>query len=172
MENVPASLVVQCLRSVVINMESMPRNELQYLPSPYRELFVPDSFIQAKFNLWPRNVKGENTTIMVKKEMIISEILLLLKHKLKLARDLEVRLFKSSLPLEDDDVFLEENGDYDCVIGSSKFPTDISSVARFERHHGVIRTGSKKDVSTATFYSVNFHWRQIFIVAVLCARNG
>ncbi|KAJ7340192.1 hypothetical protein OS493_002923 [Desmophyllum pertusum] len=59
-ENTPASLVVQCLRSVVINMESMPRNELQYLPNPYQELFLPDSsFVQTKFNLWPRHVRGE-----------------------------------------------------------------------------------------------------------------
>ena len=156
-ENTPASLVVQCLRSVVINMESMPRNELQYLPNPYQELFLPDSsFVQTKFNLWPRHVRGGSTTLMVKQDMIISEIQLLLRQKLQLGSDWEVHVFKRSLPLEDDEVFQEEKGGYDCVFTSSKLPTNISSLAaRIGKSQEVLSTTSNKDVSITAFYSVN-----------------
>ena len=148
MENTPASLVVQCLRSVVINMESMPRNELKYLPSPYQELVQPESFVQAKFKLWPRYIRGESTTVMAKKSMIVSEILLLLRQKLQLGSDSEVCLFKSCLPLEEDDVIQEENGDYGCVFVPSKMPKNIPGVARIGKSRDVTRTAqSNKDVS-------------------------
>ena len=155
-ENTPASLVVQCLRSVVINMDSMPRNELQYLPSPYQELVQPESFVETKFQLWPRYIRAESTTLMMKKGMIVSEILLLLRQKLQLGRDLEVRLFKCCLPLEKDDVIQEENGDYGCVFVPSKMPTHIMDTAQIGKSRDVIRKAqSNKDVSIAVFYSEN-----------------
>lgn len=155
-ENTPASLVVQCLRSVVINMESMPRNEINYLPSPYQELVQPESFVETKFQLWPRYIRVESTTLMTKKDMIVGEILLLLRKKLQLGNDVEVRLFKNCLPLEEDDVIQEENGDYDCVFVPSKMPTNISDAARIGKSRDVIRTvRSNKDVSIAVFYSAN-----------------
>lgn len=139
---------MQCLRSVVINIESMPRNDLQYLPTPYQELFLPDNFIETKFKLWPRHLRGESTTLMVKNDMIISEILLLLKQKLRLGSDLEVRVFKRCLYLQEDDAFQEENGGYDCVFASSKLPTNIPSAARIGKPQGALRTTqSNKDVS-------------------------
>ena len=156
MENTPASLVVQCLRSVVINMESMPWNELQYLPSPYQELAQPESFVQTKFKLWPRYIRGESTTLMIKKGMIVSEILLLLRQKLELGSDLEVCLFKSCLPLEEHDVIQEGNGDYGCVFVPSKIPTNISDAAQLGKSRDVIRTTqSNKDVSITVFHSAN-----------------
>lgn len=149
--NTPASLVVQCLRSVVINMESLPRNELQYLPSPYQELVQPESFVETKFQLWPRYIRAESTTLMMKKGMIVGEILLLLRQKLQLGRDLEVRLFKSCLSLENDDVIQEENGDYGCVFVQSKMPTHILDAARIGKSRNVIRKAqSNKDVIVAS----------------------
>lgn len=151
-ERVPAPLTVQCLRSVVINMERMPKKELQYLPSPYRELFVPDSFIPVKFNLWPRHVfgKGESTILMVKKEMIISEVLLLLRQKLELKSDLDVCLFRRSLPVEEDEVIMDGNVYYDCVVSPSHSPTAIASAVQLEKHHGNIRAGPNKEVIIAS----------------------
>lgn len=151
-ERVPAPLTVQCLRSVVINMERMPKKELQYLPSPYRELFVPDSFIPVKFNLWPRHVfgKGESTILMVKKEMIISEVLLLLRQKLELKNDLDVCLFRRSLPVEEDEVIMDGNVYYDCVVSPSHGPTAIASAVQLEKHHGNIRASPNKEVRTRT----------------------
>ena len=129
-------------------MERMPRIDLQCLPTPYQEVFLPEAVIQTKFKLWPRHFRGESITLMVKKDMIISEILLLLRQKLQLGSDLEMRLFKRCLPLEENDVFQEKNGGYDCVFASSKLPTNISSAARIGKSQLVSRTTqSSKDVS-------------------------
>ena len=137
-------------------MESMPRNELQYLPSPYQELVQPESFVQTKFKLWPRYIQGESKTLMVKKGMIGSEILLLLRQKLQLRSDLEVCLFESCLPLEEDDVILEGNGDYGCVFVPSNPPTNIPSAAWIGKpRDGIRTTQSNKDVSITMLYSVN-----------------
>lgn len=89
---------------------------------------------------------------MVKKGMIISEILLLLRQKLQLRSDLEMFLFKGCLPFEEDDVVQEENGDYGCVFVPAKLPTNISSAARIGKSQDVIRTTqSNKDVSITVF---------------------
>ena len=140
-------------------MESMPKNELRYLPSPYQELVQPESFVQTKFKLWPRRIRGEITTVMVKKGMIVSEILLLLRQKLQLGSDLEVWLFKRCLRLEDDDEVQVANGcDYDCVFVPSQLSTNIPCAVQIGKSRDVIRTTqSNKDVSIAVFYSVNRH---------------
>ena len=146
MANTPATLAVQCLRSVVINMESMPWSEIQYLPIHYQEHVLPESFIQVTFNLWPKHIRGESTLLPVKTDMIISEVLLLLRQKLTLENELTARLFQNNLPLEDDDVFQTDIGDYDCVFSAScKLPISISRVAEESKRDW--RTASDKDVS-------------------------
>ena len=139
------SLSVQCLRSVAVNMTSMPRSELQYLPNHYQEQFRPESFIQVKFNLWPRHIRGESTILGVKKDMIISEVLLLLRQKLKLGSDLKVNVLKNCIHLEDDDILQTENEDYDCVFSSCKPLTNISCLAG----------NPKRDLPTATMKDVS-----------------
>lgn len=93
---------------------------------------------------------------MMKKGMIVSEILLLLRQKLQLGSDLEVCLFRSCLPLEEHDVIQEENGDYDCVFVPSKVQTNISDAVQIGESRDVIRTTqSNKDVSIPVFHSAN-----------------
>ena len=116
----PATLTVQCLRSVVVNMAKMNPSELRYLPSNYREQFCPKSFTKVLFHLWPRNIRGDSIVLGVKKGMIISEVLFLLEGKLKLEREFEVQLFKNCVPLEDDDFLQTDLGSYDCVFSSRK----------------------------------------------------
>lgn len=145
MDHAPASLSVQCLRSVAVNMSSMPRSELQYLPNHYQEQFRPESFIQVKFNLWPRHIRGESTILALKKDMIISEVLLLLRQKLKLGSDLKVDVFKNCTHMEDDDVLQTEDEDYDCVIKSCKPLTNILCLAG----------NPKRDLPTATMKDVS-----------------
>ena len=116
----PASLTVQCLRSVVVNMAKMNPSELRYLPNNYREQFCPKSFTEVLFHLWPRNIRGDSIVLAVKKGMIISEVLFLLEGKLKLEREFEFQLFKNCVPLEDDDFLQTDLGSYDCVFSSCK----------------------------------------------------
>lgn len=116
----PASLTVQCLRSVVVNMAKMNPSELRYLPNNYREQFCPKSFAEVLFHLWPRNIRGDSIVLAVKKGMIISEVLFLLEGKLKLEREFEFQLFKNCVPLEDDDFLQTDLGSYDCVFSSCK----------------------------------------------------
>lgn len=139
-------------------METMPRNDLQYLPSPYRELFLPEYFIQARFKLWPRHIRGESATLMVKKDMIISEIMLLLRQKLQLRSDEEVRVFTRCLPLEEEDVFQERNGGYDCVFASSKLSANTVNATQIGKSaQGVSRTTqSNKDVSIVLRVKKNY----------------
>ena len=131
-----------------MNMPRMPWSEFQYLPSHYQEYLLPESFNEVKFNLWPRHIRGERTVLAVKKDMVISEVLLLLKHKLKLGSGLKVDLFKNCLQIEDDDILQTENGDYDCVFSSSRLLTSISCVP--EESKRALRTTSHKDVSIRT----------------------
>ena len=114
------SLAVQCLRSVVVNLTSMPSRELQFLPSHYQEHLRSESFTQVKFQLWPRHIRGDSIILAVKKDMIISEVLLLLGQKLKLGSDLKVQVFQNCLHMEDDDLLQTESGDYNCVFSSCK----------------------------------------------------
>lgn len=119
-EITPASLTVQCLRSLVVNMGKINPSQLRYLPNHYREQFRPKSFTEVLFHLWPRNIRGDSIVLAVKKGMIISEVLFLLEGKLKLERELEVQLFKSCVPLEHDDFLQTDLGSYDCVFSSCK----------------------------------------------------
>ena len=123
----------------------MPLSELQYLPNHYKEQFQPELFIQVKFHLWPRHIRAESTILAVKKDMIISEVLLLLRQKLKLGSELEVNVFKNCIHMEDDDVLQTENEDYDCVFSSCKPMTNVSCLAGYPKRDFL--TASKKDVS-------------------------
>ena len=87
---------------------------------------------------------------MVKKEMIISEVLLLLRQKLELKNDLDVCLFRRSLPVEEDEVIMDGNVYYDCVVSPSHSPTAIASAVQLEKHHGNIRASPNKEVRTRT----------------------
>ena len=131
-------------------MESMPCSEFQYIPSHYQDLLLPESFIHVKFNLWPRHIRGESTILAVKKDMIISEVLLLLKQKIKLESDLKVCVFKGCLQMEDDGTLQTENASYDCVFASCKLVSNISCLAGESKRD--LRASSNKDVSIHTFF--------------------
>ena len=139
----PASLVVQCLRSAVLNIASLPGNQIQSLPIQFQEQLAPESFIEVTFNLWPRHVRGERIILAVKNDMIISEVLLLLRRKLKLASHLRVCLFRNCLPAEDDDILETEGVVYDCVFSTwHRVPTSETVESK-----QVFPTASNKDVS-------------------------
>ena len=139
----PASLVVQCLRSAVLNIASIPRNQIQSLPIQFQEQLAPESFIEVTFNLWPRYVRGERIILAVKNDMIISEVLLLLRQKLKLASHLRVCLFRNCLPAEDDDILETKGVVYDCVFSTwRRVPTSETVESK-----QVFPTASNKDVS-------------------------
>jgi len=129
-------------------MESMPCSEFQYIPSHYQDLLLPESFIHVKFNLWPRHIRGESTILAVKKDMIISEVLLLLRQKFKLESDLKVCVFKDCLQMEDDDTLQTENADYYCVFASCKLVSNISCLAGESKRD--LRASSNKDVIVAS----------------------
>lgn len=148
MENIPVSLAVQCLRSVVVNLTNVPSRELQYLPNHYREHFRWEAFIQVKFKLWPRHIRGDNIILAVKKDMVISEVLLLLGQKLKLGSDLKVQVFQNCLHMEDDDLLQTESGDYNCVFSSCKPMAHISH----SDYKQDLRAASNNDVSNYTFF--------------------
>lgn len=139
----PASLVVQCLRSAVLNIASISGNQIQSLPIQFQEQLAPESFIEVTFNLWPRHVRGERIILAVKNDMIISEVLLLLRQKLKLASHLRVYLFRNCLPAEDDDILETEGVVYDCVFSTwHRVPTSETVESK-----QVFPTASNKDVS-------------------------
>lgn len=154
MENIPVSLAVQCLRSVVVNLTNVPSRELQYLPNHYQEHFRWEPFIQVKFKLWPRHIRGDNIILAVKKDMVISEVLLLLGQKLKLESDLKVQVFQNCLHMEDDDLLQTESGDYNCVFSLCKPMDDISH--QISDYKQDLRAASNNDVSN---YTVSFFRR-------------
>ena len=117
-EQQPVPLNVQCLRSVVIGMERIPFSELQLLPQSHQGLFPKDFLVQATFNLWPKNIKGESAVLTIRKGMIICELKILLRQKLKLAHLSKLRVFKHGIRLCDDDTLKEDSDLYDCVIES------------------------------------------------------
>ena len=141
--DIPASLAVQCLRSAVLNISSIPGNQIMSLPIQYQEQLAPESFIEVIFNLWPRHVRGERTILAVKNHMVISEVLLLLRQKLKLASHLKVCLFRNCLPAEDDDILETKDVVYDCVFSTwRRVPTSETVKSK-----QVFPTASNKDVS-------------------------
>ena len=139
----PASLVAQCLRSAVLNIASIPRNQIQSLPIQFQEQLAPESFIEVTFNLWPRHVRGERIILAVKNDMIISEVLLLLRQKLKLASHLRVCFFRNCLPAEDDDILETKGVVYDCVFSTGHRVPTSETVESMQ----IFPTASNKDVS-------------------------
>ena len=116
----PTPLRLQCLRSVFLNMERIPSKALQCLPSDIRDFFGESSFRRFKLNLWPSYVRGKHAVLSIKRNMIVSELALLVRQKLNLKSWLQTKFYKNHLPLESDDVCGDDDDDdvVDCIITS------------------------------------------------------
>lgn len=134
----PASLVVHCLRSAIIQVKSLPEPLTEYLPREFLGHFCVESQISVQLNVWPSCEKlPRKTVVTARRGMVVGEFLWLIRYILKLDNQVQINLFRRFLPIDTQDI-LSENDVIDCVIN----PRDMCRLTSDSRN------GNKKFVLT------------------------
>ena len=114
----PDPLRLQSLRSALLHVDHIRASSRLDLPADIRDFFDETSSFTMKLSLWPSYVRGESIVLPVKRGMLVCELALLVRTKLKLKAWFEMRFYQNCLPLDGDDSCVADEGAMGCLITS------------------------------------------------------